>query len=102
MSGVASMGSRVKLPMPTPVNTSVSTSISQRCAMANRMIFSSIAASSVVVRSAGLFNVRLHQVTLRDDHLVTRREAGQHLDLLRIPLAKFHRPHLVGIAHADK
>src|SRR5687768_6764929 len=96
MSGVASMGSLVKLHAPTAISANVSTSISQRWAMAKRMVFSSMAGLLVIVRSAGLLDVRLHHVALLDHHLVARLQARQHLHPLRVALAQFQRPRLVG------
>src|SRR5690606_28856211 len=100
MSGVASIGSLVKLQMPTPTSTSVNASISQRCAMEKRMMLSSTPGFSAVMRSPRLFDVGLYQVALLDDDPRALVQARQDLHALAIALAQFHRPHLIGVADA--
>src|SRR5690606_41336587 len=94
MSGVASIGSRVKLQMPTPISPRVSTSIIQRCRIENRTIRSSRPAwrtvVSVVMRRALLADVRLDQVALRDDDLLAAAQAREDLRPRGIAGAEFH------------
>src|SRR5690606_27816671 len=102
MSGVASIGSLVKLHAPNATRASVSASMSHRCPMANRIILSSMSVPLVVVRSAGFFNVRLHQIALLDHNLVACFQARKDLDLRGIALAQFDWADLVRVAHADE
>src|SRR5690606_37096002 len=96
MSGVASIGSRVKLQIPTPISPRVSTSIIHRCRIENRTIRSSRpgwrAAASVVMRRALLADVRLDQVALRDDDFLALAQAREDLHLRGIAGAEFHVP----------
>src|SRR5690606_33108589 len=93
MSGVASIGSRVKLQMPTPISPRVSISIIQRCRIENRTIRSSRpgwwAAASVVMRRTRLADVRLDQVALRDHDLLALAQAREDLHLRGIAGAGF-------------
>src|SRR5690606_37646562 len=102
MSGVASIGSRVKLQMPTPIKPRVSTSIIQRCRIENRTIRSSRpgwwAAALVVIRCALLADVRLDQVALRDDDLLAFTQTREDLHLRGIAGAGFDVSGQVGLA----
>src|SRR5690606_40676079 len=102
MSGVASIGSRVKLQMPTPIKPRVSTSIIQRCRIENRTIRSSRpdwwAAASVVIRHPRLADVRLDQVALRDHNILAHAQARADLHLRGIAGAGFDVSGQVGLA----
>src|SRR5687768_13043959 len=101
MSGVASIGRRVKLQLPSATSASVSASISQRCDIAKRITPSSKPGRSVVMRSTGLLDVGLHQVALLDHHRIAGVDPGEDLDLPAITLAEFDRAYFVGVADAD-
>src|SRR5262245_18795650 len=100
MSGVASMGSLVKLQAPTAAAASVSVSMSQRCATAKPTMRSSRRArtgSSVFMRGAAFLEIGLDEVALLHDDLVAGREAGEHFRRLRIAAAQLERARLVAI-----
>src|SRR5689334_7604255 len=100
MSGVASIGSRVKLQAPATSNARVSSSMSQRCRIENRMMRSSMRATSVFVLGAGLADVGLDQEALHDDDLLARFHAREDLHALRIAPAEFHHARRIGVAFA--
>src|SRR5690606_37716988 len=100
MSGVASIGSFVKLHTPSPTRASVSSNISHRCAMANRMIFSSMAATSVLVLGGRFLDVRLDEEALLDHDLLAGLQAGHDLDALCVAAPAPHRARDVGVAPA--
>src|SRR3546814_4308873 len=83
--------------MPSPVVPSTRSRTSQRCAIAARMIRSSMGASSVVVAGAGFFDVGLDQEALLGHVVRAWLESPEHLDPLAVASAQFQHPHLIGL-----
>src|SRR5690606_18122177 len=106
MSGVASIGSLVKLQMPTPINPRVNTSIIQRWWMEKRTIFSSrppsLERGSVLMRGPFLFDVGLDQVALLDHDLIALVQTRQDFHPLAVALAHLDRLRLIGLTDADE
>src|SRR3546814_17484451 len=97
MSGTALIGRRPEFQMPSPVVPSTRSRTSQRCAIAARMIRSSMGASSVVVAGAGFFDVGLDQEALLGHVVRAWLESPEHLDPLAVASAQFQHPHLIGL-----
>src|SRR5690606_2359308 len=100
MSGVAPMGSLVKLQPPSTMSANVSTSISQRWRMENAMSVSSMIALLVLVFGGRFAEGRLGQVALRDHVLLSGRLADGVLGVVRIAPAQRRRALLVAFARA--
>src|SRR5690606_41116021 len=100
MSGVASMGSLVKLQPPSTMSANVSTSISQRWRMENAMSVSSMIALLVLVFGGRFADVRLDQEALRDHDLLAGRQADGDIGVVRIAPPQRHRALLVAFALA--
>src|SRR3546814_15462429 len=83
--------------MPSPVVPSTRSRTSQRCAIAARMIRSSMGASSVVVAGAGFFAVGLDQEALLAHVVRAWLESPAPLAPLAVASAQFQHPHLIGL-----
>src|SRR3546814_12966789 len=90
--------------MPTAIRPSVATSISHRCAMANRMILSSNLIPpgrwSVVMGSPRFLDIGLDQIALLAHDLIALVQTRQAFHPFAVPLPQLNWPHPVVLAHA--
>src|SRR5688572_32668004 len=101
MSGVASIGSFVKLHTPAAAIANVSDSISHRWAMAKRMTRSR-RGMSVFMAGTLFLEVGFDEIALFDHDLFTGSKAFQDLGVVRVPLAEFHGARRVGVTVAHE
>src|SRR5262245_3276808 len=101
MSGVASIGSRVKLHAPTAATASVSVSMRKRCAIANRTMRSRRDLSVFMARAL-LLEIRLDDVALLDHDLVAGGEPLEHLRVHRVAVAELQGARFVRVALAHE
>src|SRR3954454_20004325 len=98
MSGVASIGSCVKLHAPSAATPSVSRSTSHRCAIAARTSRSRRVTGSVVMRGTRFLEIGLDHVALRDDDLLAGFQAVEHFCVVDIAFAESHASCRVRVA----